>query len=397
MKRKLLLVLTGVLVVALLVWAFAPSPKEVEVAKVTQGRFERSVQEDGKTRVQDRFTVSAPLTGRLARPTLKQGDTVRGHETIAEIWPASPTLLDERTRAEQLAHIAAMQASLDKARANAERASAALDQRLAELKRSEALALQGFISTNQNESSQLAVRLQEKDLESARHEVVAARYAFEQSRLAVQFSQTMSTGRQQRFSVKAPVDAKVLKILQPSEGLIVAGTPILELGDPNQLEVVVDVLTEDAAQIRPGTPVQLSNWGGPEVLQGAVRLIEPAAFTKVSALGVEEQRVNVIIDLRSPKSQWRTLGDGFKLDVRVLVQVEENAVMLPVSAIFPMGSRSGVFVLEGGRAHLREIEVNARNGKDAWLKTGLAPGSQVIVYPDTQLKDKDRVKALTAR
>ena len=398
MKKKIVIGLAGLLVLGLLVWAFAPAPRDVEVATVTQGRFERAVQEDGKTRVQDRFTVSAPITGRLARSTLKQGDTVKAGETVATLWPASPTLLDARTRAEQMAHIAAMRASMDKAQANAEHASVALDQSLAELKRSETLVLQGFVSANQNESSRLTVRLQEKELESARHEAVTARYAYEQSRLAVQqFSQVSSTGQQARFDIKAPVSAKVLKLLQPSEGLIAAGTPLLELGDPDQLEVVVDILTEDAAQIRPGTPVQLSHWGGPEVLLGRVRLIEPAAFTKVSALGVEEQRVNAVIDLNSPKAQWRTLGDGFKVDVRVLVQVEENAVMVPVSALFPMGSRSGVFVFSAGRASLREVEVNARNGKEAWVKTGLPEGTQVIVYPDTKLKDKDRVNALKAR
>jgi len=165
----------------------------------------------------------------------------------------------------------------------------------------------------------------------------------------------------------------------------------MELGDPSQLEVVVDVLTEDAAQIRPGTPVQLSNWGGPETLEGRVRLIEPAAFTKVSALGVEEQRVNAVIDITSAPDKRATLGDGFKVDVRVLVQVVENAVKVPVSALFPVGARSALFVVEGGRARQREIEVAARNGVEAWVKTGLAPGTPVIVYPPTALKDGARV------
>jgi HlyD family secretion protein len=166
----------------------------------------------------------------------------------------------------------------------------------------------------------------------------------------------------------------------------------MELGDPTLLEVVVDILTEDAAQIKPGTAVQLTNWGGAQVLLGQVRLIEPAAFTKVSALGVEEQRVNAVIDIHSPPDQWQALGDGFKVDVRVLVQVVKNAVKVPVSALFPVGARSGVFVLEGGRARLREIEVEARNGVDAWVNTGLKAGTQVIVYPDSKLKDGDSVQ-----
>ncbi|OHC76614.1 MAG: efflux transporter periplasmic adaptor subunit [Rhodoferax sp. RIFCSPLOWO2_12_FULL_60_11] len=393
MKRKVLIGIVGLLVLALLGWAFMPTPAEVEIAAVTQGRFERSVQEDGKTRLRDRYVVSAPLAGRVARLLLKQGDTVVRDAAVATFWPVAPALLDERTRAEQSARIGAMQASVARAQANVGRAGAALDQAQAELKRSEALAQQGFVSPNQNETGRLAVRLREKELESARQEEAAARHELEQSRVALrQFSQITPDGRQRAYEVKAPVSGKVLKVLQQSEGIVMAGTPIMELGDPTQLEVVVDILTEDAAQIKPGTAVQLSNWGGPDVLTGQVRLIEPAAFTKVSALGVEEQRVNAIIDITSAPEKWQALGDGFKVDVRVLVQVVENAVMIPVSALFPVGARSGLFVLDKGHARLQEIEVAARNGALAWVKTGLAKDTQVIVYPDTKLKDGDRVK-----
>lgn len=393
MKRKVWIGIVSLLVLALLGWAFMPTPAEVETAAVTQGRFERSVQEDGKTRLRDRYVVSAPLAGRVARILLKQGDTVVRDAPVATFWPVAPALLDERTRAEQSARIGAMQASVARAQANVGRAGAALDQAQAELKRSEALAQQGFVSPNQNETGRLAVRLREKELESARQEEAAARHELEQSRVALrQFSQITPDGRQRAYEVKAPVSGKVLKVLQQSEGIVMAGTPIMELGDPTQLEVVVDILTEDAAQIKPGTAVQLSNWGGPDVLTGQVRLIEPAAFTKVSALGVEEQRVNGIIDITSPPEKWQALGDGFKVDVRVLVQVVENAVMIPVSALFPVGARSGLFVLDKGHAHLQEIEVAARNGALAWVKTGLTKDTQVIVYPDTKLKDGDRVK-----
>lgn len=401
MKRKVWIGIVSLLVLALLGWAFMPAPAEVETATVTQGRFERSVQEDGKTRLRDRYVVSAPLAGRVARIYLKQGDTVTRDAVVATFWPVSPALLDERTHAEQVARIGSMQASVARAQANVGRAKAALDQASAELKRSETLAQQGFVSPNQNETGRLNVRLREKELESARQEEDAARHELEQSRIALrQFSQTAQAaqdGQQRAFEVKAPVSGKVLKLLQQSEGIVMAGTPLLEVGDPTQLEVVVDILTEDAAQIKPGTAVQLSNWGGPDVLEGQVRLIEPAAFTKVSALGVEEQRVNAIIDITSPPEKWRALGDGFKVDVRVLVQVVENAIKVPVSALFPVGARSGLFVLDNGRARLQEIEVAARNGVDAWVKSGLTKGTQVIVYPDTKLKDGDRVKARQVR
>lgn len=397
MKRIIIFATAALLVLALLVWAFMPTPTEVEIATVTRGRFERTVQEDGKTRLRDRFVVSTPLTARVTRILLKQGDTVKIDTALATLWPVAPALLDERARAEQVAHIGAMQASVAKAQANTERAGAALDQARTELKRSEMLAQQGFVSPNQNETGRLTVRLREKERESARQEEAAARHELEQARIALrEFSQPTQSTRDvqpRSFDVKAPVSGKVLKVLQQSEGIVMAGTALMELGDPTQLEVVVDVLTEDAAQIKPGTRVQLTNWGGPDVLEGQVRLIEPAAFTKVSALGVEEQRVNAIIDITSAPEKWTTLGDGFKVDVRVLVQVVENAVLVPVSALFPVGARSALFLLDKGHARLREIEVAARNGEDAWVKSGLAPGAQVIVYPDSKLRDGNRVKA----
>lgn len=392
MKRIILLGTIALLLLALLVWAFMPTPAKVEIATVTQGRFERTVQEDGKTRVRDRYLVSTPLTGRVARIQLKQGDTVERAATVATLWPVIPAMLDERSRAEQMARVGALQAAVARTQASVARAAAALEQAQTERQRSEKLAEQGFVSSTQNETGRLTVRLREKELESARQDETVANYEQEQARVALrQFAQTAQNGLQRTFEVKAPVSGKVLKVLQQSEGIVLAGTPLMELGDPTQLEVAVDILTEDAAQIQPSAVVQLSNWGGPEILTGLVRLIEPAAFTKVSALGVEEQRVNAIIDITSPPNKWSTLGDGFKVDVRVLVQVEENAVKVPVSALFPVGAHSALFVLTGGRARLKELDVTARNGTEAWIKSGLTPGTQVIVYPDNKLRNDDRV------
>ena len=398
MKRKIWLAVIGVPALAALVWAFMPQALEVELASVSQGRFERSVQEDGKTRLRERYVISTPLTGRITRLNLKQGDPVQRNVSVATLWPVNPALLDERSRAEQTARIGAMQAAVARSHANVERANASLEQARIELKRSEALARQGFVSPNQNETGQLTVRLREQELEAARQEEDATRHELEQSRIALKtFSGSTSSRQQGPYEIKAPVSGKVLKLLAQSEGVVLAGTPLMELGDPAQLEVVVDILTEDAAQIRPGTPVQMRNWGGAEVLQGRVRLIEPGAFTKVSALGVEEQRVNAIIDISSPAELWQALGDGFKVDVRVLVQVIENAIKVPVSALFPVGARWGLFVLEQGHSRLRQVDVAARNGVEAWVKDGLASGTQVIVYPDSKLKDGDRVSGRKPR
>ena len=381
----------ALLVLALLVWAFMPAPTEVETARVTLGRFERAVQEDGQTRLRERYLVSTPLTGQLARSPLKQGDAVARGAVVATLWPTVPTLLDERTRAEEVARSSALQATLAKAQANRARAGAALAQTQADLQRSQTLLQQGFISPTQHETARLNVTLRQKELESAQQEEVAARYTLDQARAALRPLDQPSP-HTPPYAIRAPVQGQVLKIWQTSEGRVAAGTPLMEIGNPQQLEVVVDILTEDAPQIQPGTPAQLAHWGGPGHLAGVVRRVEPGAFTKVSALGVEEQRVNVVIDITSPPEQWATLGDGFKVDVRLLVQVVEKAVKVPVSALFPVGARSGLFVLAGGRAELREVEVAARNGQDAWVKSGLAVDTEVVVYPDSQLQDGDRVK-----
>ncbi len=392
-KKKLWMAGGVTLAVLLLVWAFWPRPTEVEVGTISRGKFERSVQEDGKTRLRERYVVSTPLTGRVQRVTLKQGDAVERDAVLATLWPVMPGLLDERTRQEQDQRIGALEAAVRRATANVERAKASLDQAIADLKRSEMLAQQGFVSPTQNESGRLTVRLRQKELDSTHLEEHAAQHELEQARIAIRtFGQSSTT--QRSWAIKSPIAGKVLKLTQESEGLMQAGSPLLELGDPANLEVVVDLLTEDAAQVRPGTPATLANWGGPQLLQARVRLVEPAAYTKVSALGVEEQRVNVVLDITSPPEQWSALGDGFKADVRIVVQTVADALKVPVSALFPAGARAALYAVDGGRARQHEVEVLARNGSEAWIKSDLAPGTEVVLFPPSSLQDGQRVQKL---
>lgn len=393
MKKKAWIAGSLLLAVLLLVWIFWPQPTEVEVGPLSRGQFERAVQEDGKTRLRERYVVSTPLTGRVQRLTLKQGDAVARDAVLATLWPVMPGLLDERARQEQSERIGALAAAVRRARANVERARAALDQAVADLKRSETLAQQGFVSPTQNETGRLTVRLRQKELESARQEEDATGHELAQARIAIRtFSQGGTT--QRNWAIKSPIAGKVLKVNQQSEGLVQAGTPLLELGDPADLDVVVDLLTEDAAQIRPGTPATLANWGGAQRLQARVRLVEPAAFTKISALGVAEQRVNVVLDILSPPEQWSALGDGYKADVRIVVQTEKDALKAPVSALFPSGTRAALYAVENGRARLHEVEVLARNGSEAMLKSALPPGTELILFPPSTLKDGARVKKI---
>ncbi len=398
MKSRLWIILGIAAGLALLTWALWPAALQVETGRVSQGRFERSVQEDGKTRLRDRYLVSAPLTGQLERVTLQQGDTVERDQVLASLRPALPDLLNERSRQEQRERIGALEALLARAQTQVERAQAALEKTRADLRRSETLTRQGFLSPTQNETERLNLRLREKELEGAEQEAHAARHQLDQSRIAIrQFASGAGQASARSWLIRSPIGGKVLKIHQQSEGRVQAGAPLMELGDPSRLEVVVDLLTEDAAQIRPGTPAQLSNWGGPDVLQAVVRLIEPAAFTKVSALGVEEQRVHVVLDISTDLQYWRSLGDGYKVDVRLQVQAVEQALKVPVSALFPSGTRSALFAVELGRAHLRQVEVLARNGEEALIKSSLGVGSEVVIYPPAKLKDGQRVRQLKAR
>jgi HlyD family secretion protein len=209
------------------------------------------------------------------------------------------------------------------------------------------------------------------------------------------------------FTVRAPAAGRVLRVLQSSEATVALGTPLLELGDTARLEVVAELLTTDALSAQPGSRVMIERWGGPTTLQGRVRSVEPAAFTKVSALGVEEQRVRVVIDLTSPQSEWQALGDGYRVSVRIITLSEEDAVQVPVSAVFPLPSSDGgasdagaapatrhaVFVVDGGRARQVAVELGGRNGSMAWIRSGLKPGSQVIVYPPATVREGVRVAA----
>lgn len=393
MKIPLRLALALIAFIALIAWAFYPKPTAVDVAEIRSGRFERSVEEDGRTRLRDRFVVSAPVAGRLSRLTLREGDPVREGELLAQLWPAAPALLDERRLQEQREQVAAAEAGVQRAQSGVERAEVALAQAEADLRRNESLAARGFLSATQVENARLAVQLRRRERDAALQDADAARHQLAQLRVALRQAGSREPLANRPWPVRSPVAGKVLKLRQQSEAVVAAGAPLIEVGDPAQMEVLVDLLTEDAAQVRPGAIATLANWGGPAELQARVRHVEPSAFTKVSALGVEEQRVYVLLDIVSPPAQWASLGDGFKVDVRIPVQSAESALLVPVGCLFPRGSRQALFVVDGGRARLQEVELVARNGQDAWIRTRLAPGTKVIAYPPSTLGDGDRIKA----
>ncbi len=386
--------------VALLAWAFAPRAVEVEVATVTTGRFETTIDEDGKTRLRDRYIVSAPLAGVLTRSHLREGDEVEANAVIANLTPVLAPMLDERTLREQQARVQITEARLMQVIARVEAAKVAVLQARNDATRSEQLAAQGFVSTTKLEGDRLTALAAQKELDAAIQERHAAGHEVEQAKAALMAVTRPGRAGGRGFELRAPVAGRVLRVVQASETTVALGTPLVELGDIRALELVAELLTADALRAGPGSRVLIERWGGDGVLQGRVRRVEPSAFTKVSALGVEEQRVKVLIDITSPPEAWRALGDGFRVGVRIVTMALDNAVKVPVSAVFPVPERTdgqpggmAVFVLEGGRARLTPVQVGARNGSEAWVKQGLAPGASVVVYPPAAVKDGVRARA----
>lgn len=387
------------LALGLVAWAFAPRPLEVEVATVTQAAFKATIDEDGKTRVRERYVVAAPLAGQLLRMRLREGDRVEAGEVVAQIVPVLSPMLDDRTQRDLQARLGIALAQVQRSRARADGARIGLKQAQSEATRTEQLATQGFVSLTKLEVTRLAAEAAQKELDAALQEQQVANHEVEQAGNALR----VVRGPQQNgraFDLRAPVAGRVLRVAQVSEGAVALGTPLLELGDTSQQEIVAELLTTDALRIQPGAPVLVERWGGTGALDGAVRRVEPAGFTKVSALGVEEQRVRVLIDITSPAARWANLGDGYRVSVRVVTLALDKAVQLPASAVFPLpdgegpgDAEYGVFRLDDGHARLLRVKVGARNGSMAWVPQGVDPGATVIVYPPAGLKDGARVKA----
>ncbi|MEJ8813171.1 efflux transporter periplasmic adaptor subunit [Variovorax ureilyticus] len=394
MKRKTLAmtIAAGVVLAGLVAWAFAPRPVAVEVATATVGPYEQSIAEDARTRLRDRYVVTAPLAGRLARVTLREGDVVAAGDTVATLTPVLSPMLDERTRREQDTRVEVAEAIVQRAEANVQRARVGLELARSELRRSEQLARENFIAPAKVESDRLLEQAAQKDVDAALQGRHAAAHELETARAALLMSRSPS-GQAGSFALRSPVAGRVLKVVQPSETTVALGAPVLEVGDVSQLEIVAELLTADAVQTRVGALARIERWGSPGALEGRVRRIEPAAFTKVSALGIEEQRVNVLIDITSPPSSWQALGDGYRVGVRIVTVSRPSALRVPVSAVFPLPDEGmAVFVVMEGRARLVPVEIGGRNGTEAWVLNGIQAGAEVVVYPPAALRDGTRVK-----
>lgn len=410
MKRWIVRIALLLLVVTALAYAFKPQPVTVETAVVRQGVFESTVDEDGLIRVRSRYLVASPTAGRADRIVLEVGDTVKPGDLITSIRPLPPSLQDARIVSELNEAVGAARAGEMRARAQVARSRAALQNARNEYQRAIELANQGFTSRSTADSAQSLLVQQQQALKAAEFEYQAAQH---QTRMALAAAQqaggnpggddsggpaasndessNQNGDPRGLVAVTAPVSGQVLQVLRESEGPVSSGTGLVEIGDTNRLEAVIDVLSEDATALRPAMPVRLDAGRGIDTLFGQVVRVEPVAKTRVSTLGVEEQRVNVIVELSGVQAP-QVLGDGYRVDASIVTRSERNALLVPIGALIRTGTGWQVFVVNDKQAELRPVEISARNNNEVWLGSGVTAGEKVIVYPPDSLEPGDMVK-----
>lgn len=407
--KRTLLGVAGAAVLVAIVFAWLPKPVAVDVAELRRAPLDVEVSEDGFTRVRDRFVVSSPISGNLVRIELEAGAPVAAGDVVASVEPPSAALLDPRTRSEAQARLEGALARKQQADIAVTRAEVAERSASRDAARARRLVDAGAIPGVELEDAADAQRLAKEDLAAAvRGQAVAA--ADVAAARAVLAGAGEGDGPSGALPVRAPASGLVLRVLREDAGPVAAGEPLLEIGDPTSLEVVVDVLSSDAARIQPGMPARIEAWGGDSVLPGRVSSVEPSAFTKVSSLGVEEQRVNVILAVEQPSTSNNptemkragegsrlpaALGDRFRVEAHVVLWHGDDVPVIPTTAMFRHRGAWAVYALEEGRARLRPIEIGHRGRTAVEVVRGLEEGAQVILHPGDRVEDGARVKPRT--
>lgn len=389
--RKLLLWFFFIGLIAFVANGLKPKPVPVELAPVSRGPLTVSIVEEGKTRVRDRYLITAPVSGNMQRVRLKAGDELKAGETlITVIEPATAPLLDARARAQAEARVSAAGAARSQAEQALEVTRTAAQFAKAGWERVKSNLAQGSISVTDRDQIEREALMREREVRAGEFALKVADFDLEQARVALlQLTQPSSQG--QGIEVKSPVNGRVLKVQQESAGLVTAGTALMEVGDPGDLEIESEILSRDAVAIRPGADVWVDQWGGETPLKGRVRRIEPAAFTKVSALGVEEQRVIVLSDLETLPEKAKALGDRYRVEVRVAIWSEDDVLLVPSGALFREGREWKTFVYQAGKASKKAIETGRTDGKMTQVLKGLEAGDEVLMHPPDVVTDGTEV------
>lgn len=383
---KIVTSLFALVIVALLVYGLLPSPTKVETALVSRGMLRVTVDEEGEARAHDRFVVAAPIAGRLTRVELHDGDPVSVGQVVAVI---NPVPIDQRERAELTARVQSAEALKRSADEAVEHAQADHEQAKRDLRRAENLVEAGVISRQSLEQARNAESIARNELASARFKAQAAASEVKIAKAGLIAVESQQSDADKTVTLRSPIRGRVLRVIEKSERVVAAGTAIISIGDPRQLEVVVDLLSTDAVKVKPGAAMLLENWGGEASIRARVRMVEPSAFTKVSALGIEEQRTNVVADFVDPPGP---LGDGYRVEARIIIWEAEKVLKVPSSALFRQGDGWSVFVVENGKAIRRQVEIGHRSQFEAEVLSGIDEGVAVIVHPTNQIGEGAKVE-----
>jgi HlyD family secretion protein len=393
LRRKIFIIIIALVVVILLTLGFLPKAQQVDLVRVARSPLRITIEEEGRTRLKDRFVVSAPTAGYMRRINAKVGDPVKRGQVVAVLEPLQSQALDPRSRATAQASVSSAESSLKAAMEREQVAKADadyIDQRLERLK---SLYTKGSISKDQFDQINAEAQKAKAFLNSTEAEVNVARSELERARITLQnFTSVKRNEKHDTVAVTSPINGAVCRIYHESEGAVNMGEPLMDVGNIGSLEVRVEVLSSDAVKIRKGTPVLFKRWGNDEPLTGVVQLVEPAGFTKISSLGVEEQRVLVIVDITSPSEKWQVLGDGYRMETHFIIWEGKNVLQIPASALFRLGNQWAVFVEENGKARRRVVEIGQRNGLAAEILSGLKENEKVIAYPDDSIGEGTKIR-----
>ena len=392
-KRSLGLSIAGVVLIAALVFGFLPRAIVVDVQHASRAPLSVTVEEEGQTRVIDRYVVSAPVAGFARRISLDVGDPVEVGEVLLELEPLRSDVLDPRSRAEAEARVASAQSALLEAEQQITAARADEELSRLDLERKEKLREIQYVSEGELDRAVASARSAKAKMRSAVFGMDVAKHELEAAQTALEYSAaTNGSESPERVAVTAPVSGRVLRLIRESEGVVTSGQALLEIGNPKALEVEVDVLSADAVRITTGTPVLFYRWGGTTPLEGVVRVVEPTGFRKISALGVEEQRVWVISDITSPPDEWERLGDGYRVETSFVLWHDDDVLQVPASALFRDSGDWSVYRIIDGRARLTRVRPGRRNGLSAEVTDGLSAGDAVIIHPGDDVADGVRVR-----